>query len=696
MAGTRFSGVRRRGRDGACLLLAWAAVSVSAPPAAAADFTAGRVQGSIDTTVSHGVLWRVGERDEGLAAGANDNDGNLNYSRGVVSNTSKITSDLELEWGDFGAFARVSGFIDLENRNGQRERTPLSGPARKRAAQDVELLDAYATGAFEPGGRALDVRLGKHVLGWGESTFIQHGISSLNAFDVSRLRTPGAELREALVPVPMASFALAASDALTVEGFYQFAWSRTEIDPRGTYFSVTDYVGAGADRVVVVLPEGGIASDTGLGTDTPVGRLISGLAPAINMDLAASRSATQARQETQMGLPPGSLDGRVTVPADLVAPDPDFLSVRRDPDSEPGDSGQWGVGVRIFSEGLNGTEFGLFLANYHSRLPLLTARHGSRDSLQDAVAAAGAITATGSRTLAAVTAATTTAVTEQVTAAVAAGQIPQADAPAAIARQVAERVPQQMAAVAANVAVDRFARTGRYIVEYPEDLMLIGASFNTQLGRSGWALQGEYTFKPDAPLQRAEEAVVADGLAPVLRTLDDERPDYVAAADVPAYLASYSPARVQGYVERDVSQLQATATRVFGPAAGADGGVFLAEAAVGYVHDMPDQRIESPAAGDDADADELAWGYRMAARLDYLNAVGVVNLHPFLQFQHDVEGDSPSPAAPFVEGRTALTVGVRASYLSRWEAGLGLTLYGGDKNELRDRDFLSLSVKYSF
>ena len=162
-----------------------------------------------------------------------------------------------------------------------------------------------------------------------------------------------------------------------------------------------------------------------------------------------------------------------------------------------------------------------------------------------------------------------------------------------------------------------------------------------------------------------------------------------------------------------MSQVQATATRVFGPNLGADSVVFLAEAALMRVHDMPggkgvaaadltpdDMPLESPAGGTHgegkADADATSWGYRLAARLDYNNAIGAVNLYPYTQFLHDVNGNSPAPAGPFVEGRTALTVGLRADYLSRWEADIGYTRYAGKGTELADRDFISASVKYSF
>jgi len=45
---------------------------------------------------------------------------------------------------------------------------------------------------------ARDVRLGRQVISWGESTFIPNGINVINPIDVARLRTPGSELREAL------------------------------------------------------------------------------------------------------------------------------------------------------------------------------------------------------------------------------------------------------------------------------------------------------------------------------------------------------------------------------------------------------------------------------------------------------------------------------------------------------------------
>ena len=627
-------------------------------PVQAIEFGEGEFQGSLDTTISHGLTFRVAERDAEFAGKANNNDGNLNYDRGLVSNTSKFTTDLDLDAGYIGAFARVTGFLDFENENGARERTPLAPEAKDRVAKDLEVLDLYVTGALDAGDAVVDLRLGKHVLNWGESTFIQNGINAVNPFDVSKLRLPGSELREALVPVWMASASVAPTDALSIEGFYQLDWEQTRIDPVGSYFSVTDYVGPGAERAVIPIPGTEFLGDTGL------------------------------TAENNPFAPFG------------IGPDPEFLNATRDPaDREPDDSGQWGIALRYFAEGLGDTEFGFYYLNHHSRLPLVSGRTGTVQGAQVGLMRAGQVGAAAEHVIAGI-----------VTGALAQAGCPSASASpqcaqlaaAAEAQAQAEVLPA--AAAAARVAsIDAYGKTGTYFIEYPEDIPLFGVSFNTEIGASGWALQGEYSYRRDAPLQRAERALFGEALEPFTGCAVADDP--VACIGANAAAGRYD-ADVVGFVRRNVSQVQATATKVFGPAMGADAVVFVAEAALMHVHDMPDGTttpLESSAGtvgqGDDPDyndADATSWGYRMAARLDYNNAVGGVNLFPYLQFGHDVSGNSPAPSGSFIEGRTALTLGLRAEYLSRWQADLGYTRYAGKASDLSDRDFISASIKYSF
>jgi len=698
-------------------------------PVQAIEFGDGEFQGSLDTTISHGLTFRVESRNPELAGKTNSNDGNLNYDRGVVSNASKFTTDLDIGTGNFGAFVRATGFIDFENENGNRERTPLSEDAKERVGKDIELLDAYVTSTFDVGNTIIDARIGRHVLNWGESTFIPNGINAINPFDVSKLRRPGSELREALLPVSMASVAVAPTDNLSVEAFYQLDWEETEIDPVGSYYSVTDYVGPGAREAVVTQVADCFVPGVDDECRTTEADRRSGfgpLTPAINADLAGNVVVHPQLGTVPLPLPP------------LASPDPDFASVLRGPDRSPDDAGQWGVALRYLADNLNDTEFGFYALNYHSRLPFVGAQTSSPEALQGAMAAANAVSAPGSHTQRAVVASIEQAVRTAVMAGVEVGLIDPAHAQAAIQAGIAEQldpvaVGEAVGGLAGALAIDRYAdranRSGEYFLEYPEDILLLGVSFNTALGTSGWALQGEYSLRPDAPLQRAERSVLTEGLAPVIDALgmaacasnpsmEDCPRNPANGQPLPAqffqdslntHLGTYRPRKVQGYVERDVSQIQATATRVFGPVFGADGLVFLTEAALMHVHGMPDRNVEpleSPAGGvtsaraiedsEQPDADATSWGYRVAARLDYNNAIGAVNLFPYAQFLHDVSGNSPAPSGPFVEGRTALTIGLRADYLSRWQADVGYTRYAGDGNDLSDRDFVSVSVKYSF
>ena len=245
--------IRAIGRIATQAAFAGLAALLFGMPASAQGFPGGDMSATANFTFTHGLTFRASERDDTLTS-ANSDDGDRNYARGLVSNTSSLTTELEITSGNLDLFVRMHGFVDFENLNGVRESTPLSDEAKDVAAQGFRLLDFYASGAFDPGGVPLDLRIGNQVLNWGESTFVPNGINVINPFDVSRLRTPGAELRDALLPVPMVYAAVEPVPDLSVEGFYQFGWEKTEIDPVGTYFSSNDYVGAGGRYARLTLP----------------------------------------------------------------------------------------------------------------------------------------------------------------------------------------------------------------------------------------------------------------------------------------------------------------------------------------------------------------------------------------------------------------------------------------------------------
>ena len=93
-----------------------------------------------------------------------------------------------------------------------------------------------------------------------------------------------------------------------------------------------------------------------------------------------------------------------------------------------------------------------------------------------------------------------------------------------------------------------------------------------------------------------------------------------------------------------------------------------------------------------------AWGYVLAGRLEYNNALGAVNLVPRFSWSQDVSGISPGPGGSFLEGREALTVGLGFNYQINWEWDLSYTSFfgAGRYNLINDRDFLAANIKYSF
>jgi hypothetical protein len=62
-----------------------------------------------------------------------------------------------------------------------------------------------------------------------------------------------------------------------------------------------------------------------------------------------------------------------------------------------------------------------------------------------------------------------------------------------------------------------------------------------------------------------------------------------------------------------------------------------------------------------------------------------------------VHGTSPN-TIPFIQGRKAFTPSLNLEFMNRWRAQLAYTWYsgGGTNNLMKDRDFASFSVSYSF
>jgi hypothetical protein len=310
------------------------AASISAP-ASAFQFYVNDLEASIDTTLSAGASWRLDERSDdlvgvgngGSGGSINSDDGNINFENDkTFSKLVKGNTDFLISYEDYGFFGRVKYWYDFELKDENRASDYIN-PVRelsadgKANASGAEILDAYVWADYWLGDVPLNLRLGKQVVSWGESTFIFNGINVINPVDIGAFRAPGAEIKDALLPVNMLYGSLGLTDDLTLEAFVQLEFEKTRIPDCGTFFSTVDYVADGCGPVYAL---GGLSETT-----------------------------------NKQGL-----DGLGSLPTQLS----------RLADKEADDTDQFGVALRWYAAELNETEFGFYFVQYHGRFPLVSGR----------------------------------------------------------------------------------------------------------------------------------------------------------------------------------------------------------------------------------------------------------------------------------------------------------------------------------
>ncbi|WP_134543758.1 DUF1302 domain-containing protein, partial [Pseudomonas aeruginosa] len=194
------------------LPLAVSLASSLAAPAFGVTFNIGEIEGSFDSALSVGANWStakpnknlIGVNNGGKGLSQTSDDSHLNFKRGeTFSKVFKGIHDLELKYGDTGVFLRGKYWYDFELKDEHREFKDIDDSGRKTLAKSsgAELLDAFIYHNYAIGDLPGSVRLGKQVVNWGESTFIQNGISAINPIDVTAFRRPGSEIKEGLIPV---------------------------------------------------------------------------------------------------------------------------------------------------------------------------------------------------------------------------------------------------------------------------------------------------------------------------------------------------------------------------------------------------------------------------------------------------------------------------------------------------------------
>ncbi len=625
----------------------------------------------------------------GAFSGHNNDDGNMNYDKGdAVAAVAKLTTDINVMWEDLVFKARGIAFYDEVNTDFEEThfnttyqpgKTKRDGRLEELVGNDVELAELYLSGSYYIGGRALGFTIGQQKIPWGVANLVAlNGINEWNPPDARRLHQPGFQLNELHRPIPAALVSFDLTPNLTLEGVYQFGWEPVVADPAGSFFGPADQL-----------------------------------------------YRENAYGLAGMGQFPEDPDGqhRLQHPLAALVTDTSFTNVLL-PDREPEDGGQFGARLTWFAEEINnGTEFGFYAMNYHSRLPygsgIAADRSCLRDMQTDNVAEAFVVCRGFSGLLSGGT-----------------GEEP--------------------------LLLD----TAKLFLEYPEDIRMFGASFATNIG--AWAVSGEYAYRPDMPTQVSLIDVGFAALQPgtpdrdiviglegltqlaLLSGVDDLVGLLLGSAGLPLgfpvtipsgqrLIPDYLQTRyrgqtavagqyVRGYEELDAHQLSVSGLRLFGSSnpLKADTIILMLELGMMFYPDMPsldvlqfeggspqnthyspgadgtgggamDTSRFNPTQQTDGFADDFSMGYRALLRLEYNDVIWGMSLNPMLVLFHDVKGTAPLPVQNFLEDRIEAVFGLEVLKGQHWGGMLTYQYLDGDEhNPVRDRDNISFSISYTF
>ena len=661
------------------------------PNATAVGFNWGDIEGSFNSTFSVGASWRVEERDLNNLVGkvnnpanglnwdnytafgntkynanqlfategsysSNGDLANLAWSKGqAFSQVFKGLHELDLRYENFGIFVRGMYFHDFAMDGGldyNRELNIDGGAPRNidvcrdqdandLYCSDIRLLDAYITADFDFGETPVSFRIGQQVISWGESALISHGIASINAVDLGRLRAPGAELKEVFIPQGMAWVSVGLTERMSLEAYYQYEWKGTVVPAGGTYFASNDFVSAGGQYHAIQL---GFNSNPDMDGDFIISEMekLAGMVRSGQVDAAALGNAM------------------------LAYPTKVALKV---PDTDPEDGGQYGI---RFGYEFDNAEVALYHMKYHSRRPIISGQTSDFS---------------------------TTAIQHDlgVLAATPAGEI--------------------------NYdTLNKLDTFTKAMIVYPEDIKLYGLSFNTTLGETSFA--GEITHRQDEPLQIDDVELLFAGMPQQLANAGLK----LELDGVSQMTGDFGPNNrvgpgviADGFLLLDTTQIQFNFAHLFGPTLGSDNLTLFAEFGAIKIHAMPAEdvlRLNGPGTGRSGGNPELAsiikvlvdgpetnpfptdfaWGYRLVAKVDYNNIMSGVNASAKFIFSHDVKGTTPDPIFLFTEDTKSIGASISFDYQNRWSATVGYNAFWGgigSTNAMADKDFVSISIKYS-
>jgi len=213
----------------------------------------------VDNTVRYLLQHRLNSYDDDLVANPSGDDGDRNFDRGIVSNRLDLLVESDLIYKGFYGF-RASGAFwfdqrykeDFDNDSVATSNYLVNGVPTiglyddaddRYAGPDGELLDCFAFGRLELFGIPNYIKVGRHVLFFGDSLLTAfHGINyAQSALDLGKAQAnPGIEAKEVFRPLNQVSLVSQVTSGLTLKGSYVMKWEKDLLPAAGTFFATSD------------------------------------------------------------------------------------------------------------------------------------------------------------------------------------------------------------------------------------------------------------------------------------------------------------------------------------------------------------------------------------------------------------------------------------------------------------------------
>jgi len=630
------------------------------------NFQWGEVEGQLDSSISIGASWRVQSPDDRLisAAAAGDlpddffpgiseyngphrdssnyDDGNLNFDAGdSFSQVIQGRHELSLDWENYGLFIRGRYWYDRILQDKTLPHRDIPKDSVDNIGSGAEILDFLVYGNFYLGDKPLSLRVGRQVISWGESLFIQGGINIINPIDLNTFRSPGAEIKDGLLPTEKIYANLALTDDISLEAFVDLNWKEVRTDPCGTYFNTGDFSGTGCDYAI--LATGAVTLDDPSPFEAEL---------AAYNAVVSSSTATPEEIQDAFGAALVAFGGDINF----------FTVTPRTADEKPDDDNlQYGVSLRWFSTELNNTEFGFYYINYHSKLPYFNLDVSIPD--RNLVPLGNVVPQFG----------------EQVVAPAAAGyHFVYPEDIELFGLSFSTSIQEGFFAGLA-LAGEWSYRPNQPVQQSPPVFLLRGLFVDTdpETGELTRPFGDETSF-----VEHEVHTLQVNGIY--------LWPDVLGASllGVAAEVGAVYVPSLEDYP----SEFE---NNGFNPA------IFNADGSLRFEQDALGLNVS---AQNEVFVDRFSWGYQIRMLAEYNNAFAGVNLVPQISWRHDVKGFSPGPGEAFLEDRQALGISLAANYLEKYSAVLSYTAFFGSKTspdnqeiqQFHDRDFVSVSFQYTY